>query len=58
MGLLHRGQKYLLPGSTVLKRMDAAAIAAAVSPASSDPGAEAEIKRAGRAIVMSSGRPQ
>ena len=48
----------LVPGSAVWKRIDAAAIAAAVSPASSDPGADVEIAHAGRASVMSSGLPQ
>ena len=38
--------------------MEAAAMAAAVSPASSDPGAEVVMAQAGLAIVMSSGRPQ
>ncbi len=48
----------LVPGFVTLKRIDAAAIAAAVSPASSDPGADVVIAHAGRGIVMSSGRPQ
>jgi hypothetical protein len=47
-----------IPGLAVLKRIEAAAIAAAVSPASSEPGADVVIAQAGRAIVMSSGRPQ
>ena len=46
------------PGFAVLKRIEAAAIAAAVSPASSEPGLEVVIANAGRAMVMSSGRPQ
>ena len=48
----------LIPGFCDLKRIDAAAIAAAVSPASSDPGADVVIAQAGRDIFMSSGRPQ
>ena len=46
------------PGFAVLKRIEAAAIAAAVSPASSEPGLEVVIANAGRAMVISSGRPQ
>ena len=50
-------EKYYLHGFAVLNRTDAAAIAAAVSPASSDPGDDVVIAWAGRAIVISSGRP-
>ena len=48
----------VLLGFAVLNRIEAAAMAAAVSPASSEPGAEVVIAHAGLAMVMSSGRPQ
>ena len=51
-------QKNVLLGFDVLNRIEAAAMAAAVSPASSDPGAEVVIAHAGLAMVMSSGLPQ
>ena len=38
--------------------MDAAAMAADVSPARSEPGFEVVMAQAGRLIFMSSGRPQ
>ena len=58
MGRLENYGSIWSPGSADLKRIEAAAIAAAVSPSRSDPGFEGERACAGRGIVMSSGRPQ